>query len=286
MWKKTLARVGIALALLGGGLPAYAQEMPEDVSPSCPLVMPSRPTPRTPGRVITEVAQIELPGSTDFAALPSLGNYALESGHTYVFETVDLSPGADTVIELRRANGPMRSSGDAVVAQNDDARGSLASRIEWTADASGDYYLHVRPYDPSSTGTFGLRVVEVAPRRVLFDRASANLPEASDFASRPAFGNFTFQAGHAYVIETFGLTGATDTVLEVRRASGPSRSESDPVVAENDDADGLASRVVLVAPESGEFYASVRRYAPGSGGTFGIRVLELPPGEVPGASTR
>ena len=46
------------------------------------------------------------------------------------------------------------------------------------------------------------------------------------------------------------------------------------MLAENDDADGLASRVTFTPPSSGSYYAHMRPYAPGTGGTFGLRVVE------------
>jgi hypothetical protein len=102
------------------------------------------------------------------------------------------------------------------------------------------------------------------------------LPGTTDFAQTPNFGDFELEAGTTYVIETYDLVGDTDTVLELRRSSDPRQAvESDAVVAENDDTEGLASRVEITPNETGAYYAHVRPYSAETGGTFSIRIIEL-----------
>ncbi|MCB9591546.1 MAG: caspase family protein [Sandaracinaceae bacterium] len=220
--------------------------------------------------VVLEQTGIRLPN--DESAGPTF-DVSVEAGHTYVVETFDLEGATDTVLELTR--------GGSVLAQNDDAGGSLASRVQWTADRSGTVTARVHPYSSQTGGTFGLRVIELreganaASRNVVLERGGVSLPGTMDAASLPSFP-LTFEAGHTYVVETFDLAGDTDTVLQLRMGSGRPASESDRVVAENDDAGGtLASRVRWTARESGSYYALVRPYDVSTGGTFGIRVIEL-----------
>lgn len=217
--------------------------------------------------VVLERDRVELPGS---GAAPSFP-VELEAGRTYVIETYDLAGATDTVLSLRRTDG-------SVVVENDDAGGSLASRVEWSADRSGTYRIEVRPYAPQTGGTFGLRVVELredpnAPsRNVILDQRGVSLPGAGN---PPSF-SLSLSAGHTYVIETSELAGSTDTVLALQREDGT-------VVAENDDAGGtLASRIRWTADRDGRYTLVVRPYAPETGGTFAIRATEL---GAPGPST-
>lgn len=102
------------------------------------------------------------------------------------------------------------------------------------------------------------------------------LPGTLAFDETPNFGDYELTAGTTYVIETHGLVGDTDTVLELRRSSDPTTAvETDAVVVENDDTDGLASRVEFTPSETGAYYAHVRPYAEQTGGTFSIRIIEL-----------
>ena len=48
--------------------------------------------------------------------------------------------------------------GATVLESNDDAGGTLASRIQWTAPESGTYYLSVENADFISTGSYTLTV--------------------------------------------------------------------------------------------------------------------------------
>lgn len=112
-------------------------------------------------------------------------------------------------------------------------------------------------------------------RRVVVDTQDVALPGSMDFDAQPNFGDYQFVAGRTYIIETYDLIGATDTVLELRESSSPTHADaSDRIVAENDDADGLASRVRYTPSEDGAFYGHVRPYDESTGGTFSLRIVE------------
>jgi hypothetical protein len=65
------------------------------------------------------------------------------TGVTYRIETGNLGAHADTTLELHDINC------GALLMQNDDIDwpDDLASRIFWTAPASGQYHILIRPYD-------------------------------------------------------------------------------------------------------------------------------------------
>ena len=113
------------------------------------------------GSVIAEFEGIELSGQADFNSLPNLGDYQLRAGRRYLIETYNLIGNTDTVIELRESSSPTHADpNDGIVAENDDTHG-LASRIVFTPEQDGPYYVHVRPYAPQTGGTFSLRIIEL-----------------------------------------------------------------------------------------------------------------------------
>lgn len=72
--------------------------------------------------------------------------FTATAGMTYSMHTFDLEAASDTQLALYSSNGT------TLLASNDDYGDSLASRIEWTAPASGTYYLQVRHWNPNAGG--------------------------------------------------------------------------------------------------------------------------------------
>lgn len=70
----------------------------------------------------------------------------------FLFRTLDLAAGTDTVLELY---GP---DGTTLLASDDDGGGGLASRIQWVAPADGTYHLRVRQKDGSTAQSFTYRL--------------------------------------------------------------------------------------------------------------------------------
>lgn len=82
-------------------------------------------------------------------------DFSLLEGHTYVFETSDLSEGCDTVLQLRGSTDPNQAfDTDPQIAEDDDGAGGYASRITWTCTQSGVYYLRAHAYGGNAVGTF------------------------------------------------------------------------------------------------------------------------------------
>ena len=69
-----------------------------------------------------------------------------QEGITYTLQTSNLGPQSDTYIYLYDQDGT------TLLASNDDYGGSLASRIDWTAPASGIYYVQIRHWNPNASG--------------------------------------------------------------------------------------------------------------------------------------
>lgn len=70
------------------------------------------------------------------------------AGNKYVFETSNLGSKANTFLELYRTGCSLMIDSD-----NDSGPG-LGSRIEWTCEESGEYFLRVRPNLPADTGAW------------------------------------------------------------------------------------------------------------------------------------
>lgn len=291
---RSFALFGLLGALAAPG-PASAQVAEVPLVASCPMPMPIVDSPAPAGRRLLEHFGVSLPASGTFELQPNIGELHLLAGQRYVIETHGLSSGADTIIELRRARTPgSMSQSDTVVAENDDrSPGNLASAIEWTADQSGTYYVHIRSYEGSGGGTFDLRVTEanadVGPPPVathpvvaqatgatVLSERSLSFEGAAGFEALPNIELSRLAAGRRYAIETFELSEDADTIVELRRlGSSGAPSATDEIVAANDDAPGTyASRVEWSADQNGPYYVHVRPYG-ASSGTFSLRVVEV-----------
>ena len=72
--------------------------------------------------------------------------FTADAGITYTVSTSSLSLSSDTYLYLY---GP---DGTTLLASNDDYGSSLASRITWTAQLSGTYYMLVKHWNPNVEG--------------------------------------------------------------------------------------------------------------------------------------
>ncbi len=93
-------------------------------------------------------------GDVDYVAFNAI------SGRNYLVETLNLSNGADTVIDV------ISTDAATVLASNDDFGPWKSSRLQWTAPSSGTYYVRLTRFDGPSNlaqyGSYDFRVVESA----------------------------------------------------------------------------------------------------------------------------
>jgi hypothetical protein len=123
------------------------------------------------GDTASDAASLEIGGSVA-GNLESGGDrdmfrFRAEAGRTYNFRTV-LGSLRDSVLTIYAADG------STVLAINDDANGSLASQLEWTAPSSGTLYIAVTAYGLNQTGTYELQASippSVRPGPILRPRA-------------------------------------------------------------------------------------------------------------------
>jgi hypothetical protein len=109
----------------------------------------SSPTPvKTDGTPVN--GAVSAPGTEDWFAFDAT------AGGQYVASTIALSHGMDTVLRVLDPSG-------ALVGQDDDSGGNLASKLSFTASANGRYTIGVRHYWSQKTGTFKVKVVGPPP---------------------------------------------------------------------------------------------------------------------------
>jgi Cys-rich repeat protein len=196
------------------------------------------------------------------------------AGATYDFQTFNLAPGTDTVLDLYAADGV------TLVASNDDgAADGLASLIAgWTAPADGPHYLLTRSYGDA----FGPdRLYSVGIREACTDDAfehdddqararplAVGAPvEAHSHCEDADWVSFEAAAGTTYVISTSGLVD-DDTLIVLYDAAGVELGRDD------DGAGNLASRLQFTAPADGVYAVRVGTFGETYGGAraYGVQV--------------
>jgi len=166
------------------------------------------------------------------------------AGTSYTF-SVQLGTLRDSVLSLYDRNGSTR------LAYNDDYGGALASRIDWTAPASGTYYLAVAGYGTSNTGAYALSV-----------QARNVAPQGPAIASMTASSG-QVAAGASVTLAVHGITSPAGTVANVRfyrDANGSGQYEaSDPLVGSATTVVGGEAGIALntagLAPGTHRFFA-------------------------------
>lgn len=198
-------------------------------------------------------------GDVDWVAFSAAG------GSTYTIETTNLAGESDTFISLYDTDG------STVLITDDDGGTGLASRIEWTAPASGTYYVQTRHYSSSAFGAatqYDIGIVGGGATSDPFepdnDATTASSIGTNGVAQTHNFhvaGDidwvaFSATSGSNYEIETSNLGDNTDTILTLYGTDG-----SSVILTDDDSGDGYASRIVWMASGSGTYYVAAQHYA-------------------------
>jgi hypothetical protein len=190
-------------------------------------------------------------------------SFDLVRGTAYDFETMGLTAGTDTVLDLF-APGAANPS-----ASNDDGgRVAPASLIDnFVAPESGRYLLLTRSYSGAADGAHAYRLSlrEHCTDDALEDDDSPDeatlvevgaAPEAHRLCADADWIAFEAVAGQAYTLETSALAGGTDTVITLFDLDGVT-----PLDANDDGPNGLASRIAgFVAPADGFYFLRVESF--------------------------
>jgi len=206
---------------------------------------------------------IEVAGDVDWFGFRGL------NGATYEIETSQLGPGSDTVIDLYREDGT------SLIGSNDDYGYGLASKIVWTADETALFYVKVRHFSLSGTGTYRISVKGSDDHCNTPDDCATQIqsngnpiPGTIETGGDRDWFRFTAVPGLTYELETFDLGPGSDTVISLYRSDGTT------LVAENDDSGAtLASKITWVADSQDTFYIMVRHYNQMRTGSYKIRLM-------------
>ena len=231
---------------------------------------------------LPQTHDLHMQGDRDYLYFPAT------RGHVYTMETANLGDEIDTKIYLYDDEGKL-------LAQNDDDR-SLeelwASRLIWTAEKTNTLYLLVQDVgnDDAGPGTaYDIRVWEEvhfvedefepddsAEKATMLEVGSSqphnlHLPGDHDWI------RFEATAGNTYVIETFNLGSAVDTVLHLF-----SEEENELALDDNGrgDEESLASRIQWTARRDVSLYIMAHDSGDedaGPGTEYWIRLLETWP---------
>jgi tyrosinase len=152
-----------------------------------------------------------------------------------------------------------------LITEDDDSGPGANSRIERDLTA-GTYYVRVRHYSGSSTGSYAISVRSSAPQPGV-QTIQVNGPAAQGTiatANERDTYTFTVTTSGTYTIET---AGSTDCFLTLFGPNNPAT-----FIAQDDDSGpGANSRLVLnLAP--GAYFAQVRHYSPTGTGFYSISV--------------
>lgn len=181
-------------------------------------------------------------------------SFRADRGVRYVIEARLIS-NSDTVMDL------LDSSGYEIEYDDDGGSGS-GSRIEWTASDNDTYYVVVRGYGGSNTGTYELSLVDFRERLQSAVRISPGTRSESRLGENDAdYYYFRADRGVRYAIEA-RLLSHPDTVMRLLD-SGGSEIESD-----DDGGTGGGSRIEWAAPDDGTYYVVVESYDGDDTGTY------------------
>ena len=185
-------------------------------------------------------------------------------GAAYTVETFNLGPDADTVIELLDLHGNFITS-------DDDGGSGVASRLDFFAGYAGPYYVKVRHFNSTASGTGTSYDIRITP--TVGSAPDAYEPDGSDAEASLIGTNGTAQthtmhlpgdkdwirfnvtAGVIYEVNTFNLGSGADTVVGVF-------NDNLEYLNGNDDGgdEPLASSAPFLATTSGTYYAFVYHY--------------------------
>lgn len=197
---------------------------------------------------------------------PQGGDHAvrLTAGTRYTIRAA--SDDFDTILAL------YRTGGNEPVAENDDADGSLNSRINHTASETGTYCLRVTGYGGRAGGSYTVSA-EVAPAiappsnsPTRTESTAWNVFDGELSGGAPRDYALTLREGQVAMISL--ESEAFDPMLEIRRASDP---DGEAVDMDDDGGSGLNSFLVF-SGEPGEYLVRVRGFSTSAEGAYTLKI--------------
>ncbi len=243
-------------------------------------------TAETAGRVAvggSVTGQLEAAGDSDWYQVSLRAN----QGYRFTLRSAD-GDGAlgDPLLRLLDASG-------TEVSVNDDAGGTLNSRLDFTPPADGVYYLDARAFSSEDTGAYVLAAAEyVQPTDAVPGGTNTTarlgatpVTDSIDFDGDVDTRRVALAAGtiYTFTLNTAAENGLPDPYLRILNAEGNE-------VASDDDGGGnLNSRLEFVPDATGAFFVEARNLSESGTGayTLGMERRALPADAVRGdAGTR
>lgn len=193
----------------------------------------------------------------------------LEAGQRY-----RISVDSDAFDAVGRLYAP---GSEQPVAENDDGEG-LNPRITFAPTASGDYRLRVSGFSAAGRGAYTASLATLPPlppARALPLEASGRI-EAGGEGGSPRYDEYVLrlEAGQRYIIRV--ASSDFDSLARLLQAG------SEAVVAENDDdGEGLNSRISFVPSESGDYVLRAGPLAAEGRGAYTVSAEPAPPLPAP-----
>jgi hypothetical protein len=187
--------------------------------------------------------------------------------------------GFDTVMQL------LRPGSTEPLAENDDAGGTLNSRLAFVPDRSGEYLIRVHGFSPEARGPYTVRVepmpplpppLSVAPTatatttwRVWDGALGADDPDNDghrydDYLVHLSAGQ------HMIALDATGVE-PFDTLVQLLR---PSDREGDPIDSDDDGGRDLNSLLIFEAGEAGDYIVRVTSFGENAAGPYRLRISD------------
>ena len=179
----------------------------------------------------------------------------LLKGHTYTFRMTKIGGNLDTYLTLRDVRGNE-------VTHNDDADATLNSRITFTADNSGVFYLDASSYNAQSSGSYEIRSnLDVGVLGVNSQYTSALTADKKNQLYK-----LELKSGHRYEFqmnkEPTGLY--FDAYLYLRDAN------KNEITRDDDSGGSLNSKISYTAHSDGVYYLDATSYNQNSVGQYTV----------------
>jgi hypothetical protein len=179
----------------------------------------------------------------------------LLQGNTYTFRMNKLGGNLDTFLTLRDARGNE-------ITHNDDSDGSFNSRITFTAEKSGVYFLDASSYASSYSGSYEIRSnLDVGALKTQGSYTSALSAD-----KKSQLFKIELKAGHKYEFLMNRVSTDThfDAYLYLRDAN------KNEITRDDDSGGSLNSKISYTAHSDGVYYLDATSYQQHSVGQFTV----------------
>lgn len=187
--------------------------------------------------------------------------------------------GFDTVLQL------LRLGSTEPLAENDDAGGTLNSRLAFVPDRSGEYLIRVHGFSPDGRGPYTVRVEPMPPLAPPISAAPSATATTSWRIWDGALGaddpdndgrhydDYLVHLGAGQHFIALDATGPEpfDTLVQLL---GPETREGDPLDADDDGGRGLNSLLIFEAGAAGDYVVRVTSFGGNAAGPYRLRISD------------